>query len=105
VTHPLDRDAGCKLSRKVDVPTGKKTALRLVVGHDPQGDWTLVVKADGRQLLSKPVDKQTATGGWLEVSVDLSTYAGKSINLELVNQPSGWSWEAGYWAQIAIASE
>jgi hypothetical protein len=30
--------------------------------------------------------------------------AGKSVKLELVNQPSGWSNEAGYWATIAITS-
>lgn len=29
--------------------------------------------------------------------VDLSTYTGKAVLMELVNQPTGWSWEAGYW--------
>ena len=76
-----------------------------MVGHDPQGDWDLIVKADGKELLKQPVSKDTAAGGWLDVRVDLSAYAGKQIKLELVNQPSGWSFEAGYWAEIKVDSQ
>ena len=38
VTHPLDRDTGCVLSRTVAVPAGKGAGLRLDVAHDPRGD-------------------------------------------------------------------
>jgi hypothetical protein len=27
------------------------------------------------------------------------------VQLELVNQPNGWSWEAAYWAEIAVESK
>lgn len=50
VTHPLSEKTGCTLSKKVDIPSGKRTCLHLVVTHDPRGDWTLLVKADGVQL-------------------------------------------------------
>jgi len=105
VTHPLDRETGCVLSRKVRIPSGKRTTLRLVVGHYPQGDWDLLVRADGRELLRKTVSKDTAADGWMEVRVDLSSFAGKTIKLELVNQPTGWSWEAAYWGEIRLVSE
>jgi hypothetical protein len=104
VTHPLNREIGCTLSNEIDIPAAKKTTLRLVVGHDRQGDWTLVVKANGEELLRKSVGKDTAVGGWLEASVDLSKYAGRRVKLELINQASGWSYEAGYWARIAVES-
>jgi hypothetical protein len=78
--------------------------LRTVVAHDPRGDWTLVVKANGKQLLKKPIRPETATGGWVEVEADLSDYAGESVNLELVNQADGWSFEAGYWSEITVES-
>jgi len=104
VTHPLDKETPCVLSRRVAIPAGKKTFLHLVVGHHPNGDWDLVVRADMRELLRKTVGKGTATGGWLEVSVDLSEYAGKTILIELYNQPTGWQWEAGYWAGIHLES-
>ncbi len=104
VTHPLDRNTGCVLSNKVKIPDGKKTKLRLVVGHHPQGDWVLLIKADGKELNKAPVGKETAKDGWVLVERDLSEYAGKEINLELVNQPSGWAFEGGYWAEIELVS-
>ncbi len=107
VTHPLDEHTGCVLSKKIKVPAGKKATLRLVVGHDPQGDFDLIVRADGRELLRKAVSKATATSDpWLVQSVDLSPYAGKKApKVELINQPSGWSFEAAYWAEIAVVTE
>ncbi len=105
VTHPLDKETACILSRKAELPAGKKTTLKLAVGHNPEGDWDLVVRADMRELLRKSVGKTTATNGWLDVNVDLSEYAGKTVLVELYNQPTGWSFEAGYWARIAIETE
>ncbi len=80
-TYPKEPGIPCVLSRKVDIPAGKKTTLKLTVGHHPLGDWALVVKADAKELLRKPVGKTTATNGWLDVSADLSEYQGKSILL------------------------
>jgi hypothetical protein len=102
MTHPLNRQVGAVLSRTVDLPSGKKATLRTVVANDDQGDWVLIVKADGQLLLEKPINQQTTEGGWATVEVDLSGWAGKQVELELVNQPDGWSWEAGYWAEITI---
>ena len=48
---------------------------------------------------------ETAKDGWMDVEVNLSEYAGKEINLELVNQPTGWAFEGGYWAEIKLVSE
>ena len=107
VTHPLDENTGCVLSKNVKVPARKKTTLRLVVGHDPQGDFDLIVRANGKELLRQPVSKATATSEpWLVQEVDLSAFAGKqAVKIEIVNQPSGWSFEAAYWAEIAVVSE
>lgn len=104
-THPLDQETGCVLSRVVTVPAGKKTRLHLVVGHDPQGDFDLIVKANGKELLRTPVNPQTTREHWMTQDLDLSGYAGKDVKLELINAPSGWSYEAAYWAEIAIVSE
>ena len=105
VTHPLDRQTGCVLTRSVEIPAGKDTELCLTVGHHPQGDWDLIVRADGKPLLRQPIDKTTAPAGWTDVLVDLSPLAGRTVKLELVNQPTGWAWEAGYWASIRITTE
>jgi len=63
------------------------------------------VKADGKMLREQIVGPESAPDGWMEVTVDLSSYAAKDVALELVNQPTGWAWEAGYWAEIAVVSE
>ena len=106
VTHPLDRQTGCVLSKKVKVPAGKKTVLRVVVGHSAKGDFDLVVRADGQELLRKAVSKKTTTNEpWLMQEVALSAFAGKSVKFELVNQPTGWAYEAAYWVEIAIVSQ
>jgi hypothetical protein len=107
MTHPLDQSTGCVLSKKVQVPAGKKTTLRFVVGHDSRGDFDLIVRVNGKELLRKPVNKQTTTNEpWLTQQVDLSPFAGKkAAKIELINQPSGWMYEAAYWAEIAITSE
>lgn len=105
VTHPLDPETPCILSRKVDVPAGKKTVLRITVGHDPQGDFDLIVKVNGKGVVHKAVSQATATNGpWLTEEIDLSADAGKSVKLELFNQPTQWTFEAAYWAEIAVVS-
>ncbi len=104
LTHPLDKGTACVLSKSVDIPAGKKTTLRLVVGHHPMGNWDLIVRADGKQLLRKAIGKETAVNGWTDVDVDLSPFAGKTVAIELVNQPTDWAFEAGYWATIEIES-
>jgi hypothetical protein len=105
MTHPLDRNTGCVLSKKVKIPAGQKTKLHLVVGHHQQGDWALLVKADGKELLRTSVGKETAENGWMQADVALSAYAGKEIKLELVNKASDWKFEAAYWAKIELISE
>lgn len=102
MTHPLNRQTPCVIARTVQLPAGKNVLLRLTVGHHPQGDWTLVVRANGAELLRQTVGETTARNGWLDVTVDLSRYAGQNVRLELLNEPSGWSWEAAYWAQIEM---
>jgi hypothetical protein len=76
VTHPLDAETGCVLSKSVTIPFGRKTNLHMVVGHDPQGDFDLVVRADGKELLKRPVGPQTAPDHWMTADLDLSQFAG-----------------------------
>jgi hypothetical protein len=104
VTHPLSETIGCVLSRTVDLPANSKSVLKLIVGHDARGDWDLIVKANGQQLLRKTIGPQTTTVGWADVSVDLSPLAGKTVKLELVNEPTGWRYEAAYWGEISLVN-
>jgi len=105
VTHPVDRQTPSVLTRTFEVPNRKKTELRLTVGHHPDGDWLLQVKVDGEVVLERPVTKETAPETWLEVEVDLSDHAGRTVELALVNQPTDWMCEAAYWARVELESD
>ncbi len=105
LTHPLNHETGCVLSNTIKIPAHKKTKLTIAAGHHPGGNWDLIVKANGKQLLKKSVGKETAKDGWLSAQIDLSKYAGKEVKLELINYPTDWAWEAAYWGKIEIASK
>ncbi len=105
VTHPLDRGTGCRLFREVSLPSDKNSSVNLTVGRHPEGDWLLIIAVDGKEILRKAIDRQTAPDGWIDIRAGLSDYAGKKVKLELINQPTGWILEAGYWARIELASQ
>jgi len=105
VTHPLNGSMPCVLTKTVDIPTGRKTRLVIEVGHDPRGDWILLVTANGKQVKQEIIGGRTCIDGWTEVRVDLSGYAGKSVSLGLENRANGWHFETGYWSHIAIESD
>jgi hypothetical protein len=102
VTHPLDEQTPCVLGRTLKIDPDGGARLRLTVTHDGRGDWMLVVKANGQVLAEQLIGQETALDRWLTLEVDLSGFAGRTINLELENRPNGWSFEAGYWAEIAV---
>ncbi len=105
IIHPLDRETGCVLAKTVSLPANRRSELRLTVGHHEHGDWLLVVRADEKVIREQVVGPQSAAEGWLDVAVDLSAYAGQEVLLELVNQPTGWAWEASYWDSVAVVTE
>lgn len=104
-THPVAQDKACVLSGKFPIPAGKKTTLVVDVSHDPRGDWRLIVRANGEQLLRQDVDSKSCPDGWGTFKVDLSKYAGQDVRIELSNAATGWSWEFGYWGNARLISE
>jgi len=60
------------------------------------------VRVNGQEILRKTIGPETATLGWLDVRVDLSEYAGRSAKIELLNEPTGWRYEAAHWGEITL---
>jgi hypothetical protein len=105
VTHPPSKTEPAILTRNVAVPAGKKTILKLEVSPLQGGvDWELIVKADGQELFKKMVNDAACTDGKMAVDADLSAYAGKTIKVELLNQPNDWNCEHGLWHRIEVVS-
>lgn len=104
-THPLNRETPCVLSREVAVPKEGKTSLKLRVSHHPHGDWQLRVLAGKELLADQVVSPKSVEKEWLDVTVDLSQFAGQKIQLSIENRANNWSNEWAYWHQITIVSE
>ena len=106
-THPLDRKTPCVIAKKrLVVPEDKSTTLRLRVSHHPHGDWQLRVLA-GTEVLTDQIVSSATVGSdeWLDVSIDLSRFAGRPINLSIENRANDWRNEWAYWNKIQIVSE
>ena len=102
LTHPKERGVPCILSREVTVPQQGHCRLHLLVTHHNGGDWELIVKVDDKEIFKQLIGSESNVPRWKTIDIDLTPYAGRTIKLELLNQPNGWSWEAGYWAEIDI---
>ena len=104
-THPLNRDTPCVIYREVNVPTGAKTSLKMRVSHHPHGDWQLRVLVGKEVLADKIVNPKTLDKEWLDMTVDLSRFAGHKIQLSIENRANNWRNEWAYWNDVRIESE
>ena len=105
-THPLDKKISCDLYREFKVPANQATALNLKVSHHPHGDWQLRVLANDKLLKKRLVSsKSVGTNEWLDVSVDLTQFAGQTIKLSIENRANDWFNEWAYWNEVKIKSQ
>lgn len=104
-THPKDKDTPCSLKRSLKIPANKKTTLKVRASYHPHGDWQLRVLANKEVLHDQIVSYKTVKTEWLDLEIDLSKFAGKSIDLILENRANNWENEFGYWGSIKIVTE
>lgn len=100
LTHPFAQDKPSALERKVEVASGKHTTLTVNVAAHEQGDWELRVFVNDQPVKKQLVDRKGDR--WKSVTVDLTPYAGKTINVRLENAANNWNWEFGYWNDLQI---
>lgn len=106
LTHPLNQDTPCLLSREYTVEQNGKTLLKLeVAAHDGDFDWELVVRVNGAALLTEIIGAGENRKNWNEFTLDLTPFAGQTILIDLENKANGWMCEAGYWKTIEIVRE
>ncbi|MDD3470299.1 MAG: ADP-ribosylglycohydrolase family protein [Thermoguttaceae bacterium] len=108
MTHPLNKETGAAFVKELTIPA-EGAKLRAVVGVHKMGeqtfDWKLVAKVNGNTVKEQEITatkEGEQTNVWTTVEIDLSAYAGQTVQVELWNQPTGWSFEAGYWAEISL---
>jgi len=84
----------CTLMTRASQAAGEKSRLRLEANSIDKGGWTLVVRADGQDLLRQAIRND----GWQVVEVDLPVGTGKPLLLELSNLAAG---DEGVYGMIA----
>ena len=105
-THPLNKKRASSLHRTTVIPENGKTLLQMRVSHHPHGDWQLRVFVNGEMIENQLVSsKSVGEDEWLEMSVDLTPYAGQKIRLSIENHPNNWMNEWAYWNKVVILSE
>jgi putative membrane-bound dehydrogenase-like protein len=105
-THPLDRKTPSSLFRAVNIPENKTTKLNMRVSHHPHGDWQLRVLAAGEIVADRIIgSKSVSDDEWVDVTVDLTKFAGRRIQLSIENRPNDWRNEWAYWNSVSIVSE
>ena len=106
--HPITERVPAVLRARVKVPKDGPKKLRISVSHhvegdQKKGDWRLIVKANGDRLHESWVRADTMMPldvEWREVSINLGRFAGKEVELEILNQANDWAWEFGYFGGI-----
>ncbi|HEX7859534.1 MAG TPA: PVC-type heme-binding CxxCH protein [Verrucomicrobiae bacterium] len=102
MTHPFAKDKASAIERAVEVPAGKKTILTFNVASHDSGDWELRILANNEVIKKQIIDKKGDR--WKTVSIDLTPYAGKKINLRLENAANDWNYEYAYWSELKLSS-
>jgi len=99
--HPFpDKKSPSSLSRKFAVPATGKPVLSFDAAAKESYDWDLVVRVNGKEASRKAINAEG--GDWKHQSVDLSPWRGQTIEIQLENHPTGWSWEFSYWSDLKI---
>jgi hypothetical protein len=102
-TTPVHRQEPCILRGKIDVPAGKSSRLVLAVSHEKAGAWSLTVRAGGQVLHESRIDGDEPE--WTTLAIDLTPYAGKTIDLGLVHAAVDDRPSAAYWGHVEVVSE
>ncbi len=99
--HPFpDKKSPSSLSRKFTVPATGKPVLSFDAAAKSGSDWDLLVRVNGKEASRKTIN--TEGGDWKHQSFDLSPWRGQTIEIQLENHPTGWSWEFSYWSDLKI---
>ncbi|MEJ6720230.1 MAG: hypothetical protein QNK82_17185 [Akkermansiaceae bacterium] len=103
--HPLDLQTPSTLYRSLKVSTNGKTTLKIRASYHPHGDWTLRIRVGKDIILEQLVSYKEVQAEWLNLEIDLTPYAGKTIDLSLDNKANNWSNEFGFWHSVKISTK
>lgn len=102
-THPVAADQATVLRRQVQLPADAML-LRMGVHHHEAGSWRLVVRVNEQKLHEQVVDAETCQNGWLDLELDLSSFANQEVRLSLENHSHKQQYSFAYWSHAYLVS-
>ena len=102
-THPPERGEAVTLSRALKVPDGNPV-LHFAVANASGGDFRLVVRVGGTDILSTMVDDSSKKGHLRAYDISLQPWAGREVKVGFANEPTGWLNEAACWSDLRITA-
>ena len=105
VTHPPAKERAVVLSCTLRVPEGRPT-VHFEVANFPCGDFRLEVFVDDVRLLKTDVGNPPGYKTWRynfrAFDVSLAPWIGRTVEVKLVNRPTGWNSEGAVWRDICV---
>ena len=94
----------CRLCSTADLPWGRGTQLRVRLASDAAQPWRLVIKCNGVVVHQAEVRPTDASGGWTDLAIDLSRFAGDKFGaaLEIETQASPGQAASAYWSELEL---
>ena len=106
LTAKVDSTHEVRLLQEVAVPAGRKTTLQLKVGNHPDRRWKLEIRAENQVLLDQIVEDAGSSGGWRDIVVDLTSFAGTQIPVQLIQSvPPQQPETEALWKRAAVTIE
>jgi hypothetical protein len=103
-TYPPDANTPFALRCGWHVPPASKPMLDLLISHEPQRRWELVVMVNGMVHHQQRIEPELTASqrGFANILVDLSPFAGQKIWLEVQQRAHQGEWAAAFWKRVAI---
>lgn len=97
--HPYSETKPAALARTLELPADKAMKLTAEVASHDRGTWRLAATVDGKALEGTP---DAPEGRWLTKTWDLSAFKGRKVEIRLLSQATGWSFEFSYWGAVKL---
>jgi putative membrane-bound dehydrogenase-like protein len=100
-THPASPTQPTVLKRSVKLPA-EPQHLRLGLHHHTAGAWKLVVQIDNQPFHTQVVNEDSCEAGWLDLELDLTSFAGREVEINLENHTFQQQFSFAYWSHAYL---
>jgi putative heme-binding domain-containing protein len=104
--HPISREEPNVITGNLLIPESGTSSLKVDAGRHSKGDWVLIVKINGKQVMKKQIDGRTTPKNWQTIDIDLSKHRGETVKVDIESHAVGrWNYEFAYYSKVELITE